>query len=118
MFHWSPTYGKLIKLVTFFLCSCHLAAKAYDLLNHFGLTMSQNWTLNAVDTIAADAMDKLQTDIHQYPLFIGSDNINIVFKVHEQTLQNQNKFVSGAATTVYILKSPDAQQIDPHAALF
>jgi hypothetical protein len=96
MFHWSHTYGKLIKLITFFLCLCHLAAKAYNLLNHFGLTMLQNWTLNAVDTITADAMDKLETDIHKYPMFIGSDNINIAFKVHEQTLQNQNKFASCA----------------------
>jgi hypothetical protein len=106
MFHRSPSHGRFIKLMTFYARSCRLAAKAYDTFNSFGLLFSQNWVLKQVAVVAENSMVAMRKDIEHHPFFFTSDNINIAYSVQEQTLQNKDKFASGVATTLYVIKAP------------
>jgi hypothetical protein len=115
MFHRSPSHGKFTKLITFFLRGCHLAAKAFDLLSSLGITLSQNWVLNAVDTVASGAMTRMLKMLEHSLFFVGTDNINIGYQVQEQTLNNQSFFASGFATTIYAISNPVTPRIDAGA---
>jgi hypothetical protein len=97
---------KFQKLLTVYFKSCGLRAKAFDMLNALGITMSQKWAYVGIKTLSQVAHDALLKDIRDYPWFGVHDNINLVFKVCEQCLNNKSHFDSGMAGTIIVLKDP------------
>lgn len=100
---------RLQKYLSVYFASCGLAAKANDLTNALGLTMSQSWKYEALDLLSASKHKAMQRDIqdpdkqavHSY------DNLNIRFTKLEQRLDNQTHFDSGCAATVFVIENPE-----------
>jgi hypothetical protein len=102
MFFRSPQHSKMTKMVTFYLKSCGLAAKAFDALHMFGITLLRKWAYKTVRQIAKQATASMLCDIKTLQFHCSHDNVNIAFRVQEQRLDNQSHFDSGTAGTVYI----------------
>lgn len=99
----SPQNAKLIKLISFYLMSCGLAAKAFDTLHAFGIAFSQKWAYNTVAQVSAHALASMRRDIKRNVFHISHDNLNIAFRVQEQRKNNQSHFDSGTAATIYLV---------------
>jgi hypothetical protein len=110
LFSRSPHLSRMHKLLTTYLRSCNLPAKAYDTLHHFGITLSQKWAYSAVKTLAVQATKAMKQDLKKHVWFVGHDNVNIPFKVQEQRLHNQSHFDSGTASTIYVIRDPTVVQ--------
>ncbi|EGO04792.1 hypothetical protein SERLA73DRAFT_149162 [Serpula lacrymans var. lacrymans S7.3] len=59
----------------------------------------------------SDLMDKVQELVRKMPFIISYDNLNILFCVYSQRIDNQNHFDSGTAATVFF--QPNAPPIRP-----
>jgi hypothetical protein len=59
----SPSHGKFIKTLSFFMRSQELSVKSFDTLNMFGITYSQNWMLKAMDVAADNAMESMHQSV-------------------------------------------------------
>jgi hypothetical protein len=86
--------------------ACGLAAKGHDTTHLYGITMSHSWVYNLIDKISDDARKRLLNDVRSYPFYASQDNLNLAFKVYEQRTNNQSRFDSGTAATVYVIKDP------------
>ena len=91
---------KLAKLLMIYFRSCGLSAKAFDTLHALGITMSQKWVYQGIDTLARQQQVLLLEDIKKYLWFGIHDNINIPFRAFQQRIGNQNHFDSGTAATM------------------
>ncbi len=108
---------RLQKYLSVYFASCGLAAKANDLTNALGLTMSQSWKYEALELLSAskhkamerDLQDPDKQSVHSY------DNLNIRFTKIEQRLDNQTHFDSGCAATVFIIENPELPPPDVEA---
>src|SRR6266487_915784 len=88
---------KLAKLLTVYFKSCGLATKAFDTLHALGITMSQKWVYDGIETLSSQIQLELLKDIEKFPWFGTHDNVNIPFKIFQQRLNNQSHFDSGTA---------------------
>ncbi len=95
---------KIQKLLTIYFKSCGLASKALDTLHALGVTMSQKWAYDGIDSLAEQARESLIRDLAIYEFHGSYDNMNVPFKVYEQRLSNQSHFDSGTAATIFIVK--------------
>ena len=86
MFLCSHHHNHFAKMVTTFLCSQEAPAKTIDLLRAFGLTMSHQWSAQALKTISNNEMLVVQDWVHQFPFVITHDNVNIPFHVLSQCI--------------------------------
>ena len=88
-----------------YLKACGLPAKAIDTMSSLGLTMSQKWAFQGINTLAEHANAELRRQIHELKLFFlfSHDNINRQFWVFEQRVDRQTTFDSGTASTIYLV---------------
>ncbi|KAI9061340.1 hypothetical protein FKP32DRAFT_1604925 [Trametes sanguinea] len=98
----------LQRLIAIYLKSCGTSAKAFDTLSALGLTMSQSWTLKAIERLSVSERECLWKDIAVYPWFGSHDNVNFRFRVFEQRSDHHSHFDSGTAGTIFVVKDPDA----------
>lgn len=105
------------KFFTVYLKGCGLPAKAIDTMSSLGLTMSQKWAFNGIDTLAKHANMELQQQIHDHKLlfYFSHDNVNIQFRVYEQRVDRQSHFDSGTASTIYLVPGSEGQQLNNRA---
>jgi hypothetical protein len=103
---------KLPKLFTIYFKSCGLATKAFDTLHALGITMSQKWAYSVIEGLSEKVQSSLLKDIKNYPWFGTHDNVNIPFHVYEQWIDNQSRFDSGTAATIFVIKDPDTAFLD------
>ena len=95
------------KMFAIYLKFCGLSAKGFDTLHALALTMSHKWTGNAVGQISHEAMKGVVRLMQIFPWLISNDNLQILFCVFSQRLDNQGEFGNGTATTVYIKQNAD-----------
>ncbi|EKM48930.1 uncharacterized protein PHACADRAFT_214588 [Phanerochaete carnosa HHB-10118-sp] len=107
---------KMQQLMSAYLKSCGLKARAFDTLHALYFCMSQKTVYTAVDTIAETTQERMKADVKDYPIRGSHDNINIRFQAYEQRTDNKSHFDSGTAATVYPVKDPDA--VPPNAAAY
>ncbi|KIJ60786.1 hypothetical protein HYDPIDRAFT_189878 [Hydnomerulius pinastri MD-312] len=93
--------SRFAKLLTTFLRSQGTPAKSIDLLRAFGLTMSHQWSVRALNKISENEMAKVREMVQTLLFVITHDNGNIPFRVFSQRLDNQSHFDSGTASTVF-----------------
>jgi hypothetical protein len=100
-----------------YLKGCGLPARAIDTMSSFGLTMSQKWAFNGIDTLAKRVKMELRHQIYDLRLqfYFSQDNINIQFRVYEQRFDRQSHFDSGTASTIYLIPGSEGQRLDSHA---
>lgn len=96
------------RLIAVYLRSCGTSAKAFDTLSALGITMSQTWTLQAIEQLSESEHKSLEKDLKVYPWFGTHDNVNFRFRVFEQRSDHQSHFDSGTAGTIFIIKDPAA----------
>ncbi|KAI0339474.1 hypothetical protein BDW22DRAFT_1456337 [Trametopsis cervina] len=114
--------NKLQQANGIYLKASGLSAKGLDTTNAYGLTMSQRWIYNLVESLSDASHKARNTDIQKYPTAAGCDNINLGFKVFEQRGSHQSHFDSGTAGTIYVFKAPgivapDRLAYEAHRAL-
>lgn len=99
---------RLQKYLSVYFASCGLAAKANDLTNALGLTMSQSWKYEALESLSATKHAAMERDLRDEgkQSVASYDNLNIKFQKIEQRLDNQNHFDSGCAATVFVIENP------------
>jgi hypothetical protein len=97
--------GRLQKLLAIYFKFCGLTAKGFDTLHALALTMSHKWTCDAVAQISREAMQEVTKLIDLFPWLLTYNNVNILFRVFSQHLDNQSEFGNGTAATVYIKRS-------------
>ncbi|KAG8939043.1 hypothetical protein FRC04_007119 [Tulasnella sp. 424] len=78
-----------------------LSSKANMLLNHLGITLSNTWQNEAVDTLSEEAMTTIRGSLSKQAVFLSADNVNIPFHVFGQRIHNKSSFESGTAATVF-----------------
>lgn len=102
------------KFLTVYLKACGLPAKAIDTMSSLGLTMSQKWAFDGIDTLAKHANAELKRQIHEQKLlfFFSHDNINRQFRVFEQRIDQQTTFESGTASTIYLVPGSENKVLD------
>jgi len=105
------------KFLTLYLKACGLPAKAIDTLSSLGLTMSQKWAFEGIDTLAKHANEELRHQVHELKLlfFFSHDNINRQFRVFEQRIDRQTTFDSGTASTIYLVPGSENMQLNNRA---
>ncbi|KAF9787416.1 hypothetical protein BJ322DRAFT_1107483 [Thelephora terrestris] len=105
------------KFLTVYLKACGLPAKALDTLSSLGLTMSQKWAFQGIDTLAEHANKELRRQIHDLKLLFlfSHDNINRQFRVFEQRVDRQTTFDSGTASTIYLIPGTENMRLDNRA---
>lgn len=99
------------KLLSVYLKSCGLGAKANDTTHLFGLTMSQSWVYVGIEQLAESNRRQMMDDIAKYIFYGGHDNLNLSFRVYEMRMSKQTHFDCGTAGTIYVVK--DAAAIPP-----
>ena len=109
--------ARITKLWSIYLKACGLSARAFDAVHSLALTMSHKWTVNAYSHLADCAMASTRMAIHKSPWTISHDNVNIPLRVFAQRLHNQNHFVSGCATTLWVLPQHAALPRDTNRLL-
>ncbi|KAF9642100.1 hypothetical protein BDM02DRAFT_3069948, partial [Thelephora ganbajun] len=65
------------KFLTVYLKACGLPAKAIDTMSSLGLTMSQKWAFQGIDTPAKHANTELRRQIHELKLLFLFSHDNI-----------------------------------------
>ncbi|CDO73891.1 hypothetical protein BN946_scf185016.g48 [Trametes cinnabarina] len=98
----------LQRLMAVYLKSCGTSAKAFDALSALGFTMSQSWTLRAIERLSVSERESLHQDLHVFPWFGSHDNVNFKFRVFEQRSDHHSHFDSGTAGTIFVVKDPAA----------
>ena len=105
------------KFLMVYLKACGLPAKALDTLSSLGLTMSQKWAFQGINTLAEHANQELRRQIHELKLLFlfSHDNINHQFRVFEQRVDRQTTFDSGTASTIYLIPGSENMRLDNRA---
>ncbi|KAI0071977.1 hypothetical protein K474DRAFT_1651772 [Panus rudis PR-1116 ss-1] len=99
---------KLQKLNTIYFKASGVGSKGLDTLNALSITMSQKWAYTGIETLSEAARADMLRMIEIYPWYLAHDNMNLAYKTYEQRLDNQGRFDSGTAGTVFVVKSPAA----------
>ncbi|KAH9961769.1 hypothetical protein BC827DRAFT_1091881, partial [Russula dissimulans] len=68
--------------------------------------MSQKWSYDGIEALSIHAHCDMTQDIAQYPWFGIHDDVNILFQVYQQRMDNQSHFDSGTAGTIVIITDP------------
>ncbi|KAG9220162.1 hypothetical protein CCMSSC00406_0007143 [Pleurotus cornucopiae] len=99
----SQRRGKLQKLHALYLKASGTSARAFDLVHMLGICMSHKWACDAYETLADEKMREAQLAVQRPGWIISHDNVNLPMRAFSQRLHNQNHFISGTATTIWIL---------------
>jgi hypothetical protein len=107
MYFRSPAHAKPVKLITLFLRTQHLSAKAFDLIHELRLSLCQKWVLRQMTSLSEQSEVRLLRDVDENKFIANLDNVKIATRVQSQRLDNQDQFDSGCLVTIYIVKQPD-----------
>ncbi|KIM73719.1 hypothetical protein PILCRDRAFT_92920 [Piloderma croceum F 1598] len=98
------------KLFAIYLKFRGLSAKGFDTLHALALTMSHKWTGNAVGRISKRSMEEVVELMQHFPWLISHDNVQILFRVFSQRIDNQDSpqfdFKTYLGTDSPVLKAP------------
>ena len=84
--------------------------KPFDTMSTLGITLTQKWTLTAVENVA-NKMDDLENRVKNTGFHTTHDNINRMFHVSHQQTGHNSHFDSGTAATVLILPNENDYQL-------
>jgi hypothetical protein len=88
--------------ISLYLKACGTAVKAFDTMSALGITLTQKWTLTAVEKVAKNKMDDLANRVKNTGFHATHDNINRMFRVSHQRTGHNTHFDSGTAATIFI----------------
>jgi hypothetical protein len=74
----------MYRSISLYLKACGTAVKAFDTMSALGVTLTQKWTLAAVEKIAKDKMNSLVDRVKTSGFHTTHDNINRMFRVSHQ----------------------------------
>ncbi|KAF9537692.1 hypothetical protein CPC08DRAFT_808667 [Agrocybe pediades] len=95
--------NKFQKVWSMYFKACGLSARAFDAVHALGLSMSHRWAIDAYGTLSDRAMKEVQQAVLKKPWHISHDNVNIPLRVFSQRLDNQSRFISATAATIWVL---------------
>jgi hypothetical protein len=101
----SADYSELQKLLSIWFKAKAVPAKAFDLLQSFGLCMSYSWSNNTVLSIRNNAIADMREHVKENPFMVLYDNVRLKFAADSQRSNNQDHKENGTAATVIILPS-------------
>ncbi|KAJ7330255.1 hypothetical protein DFH08DRAFT_940263, partial [Mycena albidolilacea] len=104
--------GRVQKLFTIYSKFKGLSAKGFDTFHAIGLTMSNEWTGDAVGRISDAAMAELKGLMDRFPWLMSYDNVLLAFKVFSQRVNKRTLLGNGTAATIYIKRSAMQRRID------
>ena len=102
--------SKLQKLFTLHFKAAGTSARALDTLSALGVTMSQSWSYDGIDTIAIHTQDAMRDANTRFAYALGHDNLNIPFNVQQQRNdpKHQKHFDNGTVGVNFVHTSPFA----------
>lgn len=74
--------------------------KVFDFLQSLGLTLSYDWTLAAIDTLADAATADMRAWVATEAAIMNMDNVLLVYPVHSQRAYNRTETINATAATV------------------
>ena len=74
--------------------------KAFDTMSALGITLTQKWTLTAVEKVAKNKMDDLGNRVKMMNFSTTHDNLSRMFQVLHQRIGHNSRLDSGYTATV------------------
>ncbi|KZV97863.1 hypothetical protein EXIGLDRAFT_607554, partial [Exidia glandulosa HHB12029] len=100
LFARSQRQNVLQRKLSIYLKAKGTPTKVFDFLQSLGLTLSYDWTLSAIDSLADSAMADMQVWVATEACIIDMDNVLLVFGVQSQRAQNRAETINATAATV------------------
>ncbi|KDQ49210.1 hypothetical protein JAAARDRAFT_716162 [Jaapia argillacea MUCL 33604] len=97
--------NRLPKIFAVYFKSRGVAGRAFDCLHKLGLMMSHKWTTEATEEISKNCMNEVVRLMKDHIWIFSHDNVNILFRVYSQRVDNKSHFACGTAATVFIKRS-------------
>jgi hypothetical protein len=85
-------------------CACFLACgtsrSLFDVLNHAGILLSCTQAIAKLKTLGLEPLEKTRKIAHTRAFMVIWDNLNISFKVSEQSHDSEDHFDNGTTATL------------------
>lgn len=94
-----------------FLFACGASKALFDVLNHSGFCLSYTQTIEKLKDLSNERLELIRDLVRRRVCLIVYDNVNIAFRVGEQTQDSKDHFDNGTTATLIPLYDVDRGEL-------